>query len=93
ENNMSKTLRELFAKYPKNKSPFEATNKDLEYSRFHDDIEFKSEEERTYYFSLGDWIDEDEIKRLTIGMEKFGYDNAELINSLKSKKKEQAQTD
>ncbi|MDO5041254.1 MAG: hypothetical protein Q4D95_04100 [Peptoniphilus sp.] len=79
---MSKTLRELFAKYPKNKSPFEATNKDLEYSRFHDDVDFKSEEEEKYYFSLGSWIDRDEIKRLTIGMEKFGYDNEKLIEKL-----------
>ena len=64
------------------KSPFEATNDELAHDRFHSDIRFKSEEEEKYFWSLPDSIAGNEIKRLTIGMEKFGYDNKEKLRNL-----------
>ncbi|MDQ0274530.1 hypothetical protein J2S72_000538 [Peptoniphilus koenoeneniae] len=64
------------------KSPFEATNEELADSRFCDDVDFKSKEEEKYFCSLPDSIAGDEIKRLTIGMEKFGYDNKKKLSDL-----------
>lgn len=50
-------------------------------ARFCDDVEFKSEEEE-YFWSLPAFIVDDEVKRLTIGMKKFGYDNKEKLKNL-----------
>ncbi|ERT59008.1 hypothetical protein [Peptoniphilus sp. BV3C26] len=76
------TVKEFFERKSKLKSPFEATNKELADSRFCDDVDFKSKEEEKYFCSLPDSIAGDEIKRLTIGMEKFGYDNKKKLNDL-----------
>lgn len=64
------------------KSPFEATNDELAKDRFYENIRFKSKEEEKYFYSLPDSIAGNEIKRLTIGMEKFGYDNKEKLRDL-----------
>lgn len=74
------TLDELASK--QGLSPFEATNDELAKDRFYENIRFKSEEEEKYFCSLPDSIAGDEIKRLTIGMEKFGYDNKEKLRNL-----------
>ena len=74
------TLDELASK--QGLSPFEATNDELAHDRFHSDIRFKSEEEKKCFYSLPDSIAGDEVKRLTIGMEKFGYDNKEKLRNL-----------
>ena len=74
------TLDELASK--QGLSPFEATNDELAKDRFCENIRFKSKEEEKYFCSLPDSIAGDEIKRLTIGMEKFGYDNKEKLRNL-----------
>lgn len=74
------TLDELASK--QGLSPFEATNDELAKDRFYENIRFKSKEEEKYFCSLPDSIAGDEIKRLTIGMEKFGYDNKEKLRNL-----------
>lgn len=77
---MGKTLAEFMN--VAGKSPFEATNKELADSRFCDDVHFKSEEEKTLFYELGESILDDEKKRLEIGMEHFGYDNTEKLQGL-----------
>lgn len=63
-------------------SPFEATNDELAKDRFYENIRFKSKEEEKYFYSLPDSIAGDEIKRLTIGIEKFGYNNKKKLSDL-----------
>lgn len=77
---MGKSLRERLK--TAGKSPFECTNKEMADARFCDDVHFKSKEEENYYFSLDDSIRGNEIKRLEIGMKKFGYDNKDKIRQL-----------
>lgn len=79
---MGKTLAEFIG--GTEKSPFEATNKELADSRFCDDVHFKSEEEKKLFYILGESIIDDEKKRLEIGMKYFGYDNAEKLQELRS---------
>lgn len=74
------TLDELASK--QGLSPFEASNEELAKDRFYENIRFKSKEEEQYFYSLSDSIIEDEIKRLTIGMEKFGYNNKKKLSDL-----------
>ena len=74
------TLDELASK--QGLSPFEANNDELAKDRFYGNIRFKSKEEEKYFYNLSDSIKGNEVKRLTIGMEKFGYDNKKKLSDL-----------
>ena len=59
----------------KSKSPFEATNKEIEMDRLYGGVNFLSEEEEELWDSIPHDLKFNEEYRLKLGAEKFGYNN------------------